>query len=131
MKNIATLPIVLALVLAAPASDAKQATRGAERLAKYEALAGTAVKSVPYHDPIKWETVDDKHILLTMRPKETWLMRLSGPCLGFSHGSPVVKVSSQDGRVNVGSDRITTQGIVSCRIEEIRPVDMAAKSGAK
>ena len=106
------------------------ATR-AERLAAYQAHAGAPVKQVYYSNPVGWEEVDDQHILLTMRPRETYLMRLSGPCLDYDAGSPALVISSTAGYVASGFDRVTIgSSQLSCRIEEIRPVDMAAMRAA-
>ena len=104
----------------------------AERLAAYQAHAAAPVKQIRYYSPIGWEEVDDDHILLTMRPREAYLMRLSGPCLDFDGGSPVLAVSSTAGYVASGFDRVSLGGSnISCRIEEIRPVDVAAMRAAQ
>ena len=126
MKHIALLLTALTLAFSATAAVAKEGTRDATRLAKYEAHAGTPVKNFPYRDPVGWEVVDDEHILLTVRPKEVYLMRVTGLCIKNHRGAPAMAISSQAGRVSAGFDRITTGERMSCRIEEIRPVDMAA-----
>ena len=131
MKSIRTVMAVLPpmLLLAGCMSDGP--TR-ADRLAMYQSHAGAPVKKIHYYNPIGWEEVDDEHIVLTMRPKEVWLMRLSGPCLDFGQGSPALFVSSQAGVVSSGFDRVTLGGSdVSCRIEEIRPVDTMAMRAAE
>ena len=98
-----------------------------ERLALYQSNAGAPVNKIRYYNPVGWEELDDEHILLTMRPKEVWLMRLSGPCLNYGAGSPALAISSQAGYVSTKFDRVTTgDSPISCRIEEIRPVDTAA-----
>lgn len=103
-----------------------------ERLAGLQAHAGAPLKHVRYYNPIGWEEVDDEHILLTMRPREVYLMRLSGPCLDFDGGSPVLVVSSTAGFVASGFDRVSVgPSNLSCRIEEIRPVDMAGLRAAQ
>jgi len=81
MKHIALLLTALTLAFSATAAVAKEGTRDATRLAKYEAHAGTPVKNFPYRDPVGWEVVDDEHILLTVRPKEVYLMRVTGLCI--------------------------------------------------
>src|SRR5688500_1177846 len=98
-----------------------------QRLAAYQGYAGAPVKKVRYYNPIGWEEVDEQHILVTMRPREAWLMRLAGPWLDFTGGSPLLAISSSLGYVSTGFDRVTTgDARVSCRIEEIRPVDTVA-----
>jgi hypothetical protein len=104
----------------------------ADRLAAYQAHAGAPVRQIRYYNPVGWEEVDDEHILLTMRPRETYLMRLSGPCLDFDAGSPVLVVSSTAGYVASGFDRVSVGASrLSCRIEEIRPLDMQAMRAAE
>lgn len=135
MKNIRrTLAVLSAAMIASTLVLAGCMSQGAtreERLAMYQAHAGAPVKRIHYYNPIGWEEVDDQHILVTMRPKEAWLMRLSGPCLDYGFGSPVLVISSQAGYVSSGFDRVTTGGSrISCRIEEIRPVDTMAMRAA-
>ena len=104
----------------------------ADRLAVYEAHAGEPVKQIRNHDAMGWDRIDGEHILLSMRPKETWLLKLSGPCLDWGSGSPFLKLSSQTGWVMAKFDRVLVQGSpVSCRIEEIRPVDVKAVRAAE
>ena len=73
-------------------------------------------------------TVDDEHVLLTTRPSQAWLMKLSGPCLMYDRGSPSLMVTSNMGRIQSGFDRIGSlrQPGLTCIIREIRPVDMQA-----
>jgi hypothetical protein len=103
-----------------------------QKLASYQAHAGAPVRQIRYYNPVGWEEVDDEHILLTMRPRETYLMRLSGPCLDYDAGSPVLVVSSTAGYVASGFDRVSVgPSRLSCRIEEIRPVDVQAMRAAE
>ena len=61
------------------------------------------------------------------RPKETWLLKVSGPCLDWGSASPTLRLSSSGAYVMAKFDRILIEGSpVSCRIEEIRPVDVNA-----
>ena len=122
------LALIPAMLLAGCMSGG--ATR-MERLAAYQAHAGAPVKQIYYSNPVGWEEVDDQYILLTMRPHETYLMRLSGPCLDYDAGSPALVISSTAGYVASGFDRVTIgPSNFSCRIEEIRPVDVAAMKAA-
>ncbi len=131
MKRISLLLTASMLALAATAGFAKEPTRDEARLAKYEAHAGAPVKNFAYRDPMNWEVVDDTHLLMTMRPTETYLLRLSGLCIKNDRGAPAIRISSQAGRVQAGFDRVSTSDEPSsCRIEEIRPVDMAAVKAA-
>lgn len=131
MKSIRTTLLALSSVLFIAGCMAHETRE--EKLALYQSHAGAPVKQIRYYNPIGWEEIDDDHILLTMRPKEVWLMRLSGPCLDYGAGSPALTISSQAGFVSSRFDRITTgDPRVSCRIEEIRPVDaMALRAAAQ
>ena len=122
------LPILplLAVVLALSACMSGGPTR-AEKLASYQAYAGTPLRQIRYNNPIGWEEIDGQHIVLTVRPHESYLVRLSGPCLDYDDGSPVLVVSSTAGYVASGFDRVTVGSSgFHCRIEEIRPIDMQA-----
>lgn len=96
----------------------------ADRLAMILAHAGEPVRQIRNFNAMGWDRVDDDHVLLSMRPRETWLLRLSGPCLDWGSGAPVLGFTSQGAHVIAKFDRILINGSpVSCRIEEIRPVD--------
>ncbi len=102
-----------------------------DRLAMIRAHAGEPVRQIRNFNAMGWERVDDEHVLLSMRPSETWLLRVSGPCLDWGIGSPVLGLSSQGPYVMAKLDRILINGSpVSCRIEEIRPVDTRAMRAA-
>ena len=136
MKTIRTsLAVLTGTVVAGTLLLAGCASQGAtkeQRLAAYQAHAGAPVRKIPYFNPIGWEEIDDDHILVTMRPKEVWLMRLSGPCLEYDGGSAVLVISSAAGYVSSGFDRVATgSSTISCRIEEIRQVDTIAMRAAR
>lgn len=123
-------------LLCTVATGACQATGGmkdSERLALYDAHSGPAVKDFRYFDPIGYEEVDDNHIVVRTRPTEEWLLRLSGPCLRLGTGSnAVIGITSTAGRVMAGFDRVTVGGApATCRIEEIRQVDLKALRTAR
>ena len=52
-----------------------------DRLALYQTHAGAPVKQIRYMEPMGWDRIDDQHVVLQMRPNESWLLRLTGPCL--------------------------------------------------
>ena len=123
------MPLLAGLVLAGCASHRPSE---ADRLAIYEAHSGAPVKQIRYYNAMGWDRIDDEHVLLQMRPSETWLLRVSGPCLDWGSASPVLRLSSSGPWVMAKLDRILTQGSpVSCRIEEIRPVDVKAVRAAQ
>ncbi len=102
-----------------------------DHLAMIQAHAGEPVRQIRNFNAMGWERVDDEHVLLSMRPSETWLLRVSGPCLDWGSGSPVLGLSSQGPYVMAKLDRILVNGSpVSCRIEEIRQVDTKAMRAA-
>ena len=111
----------MAMSMAACASSVPRA----ERLALYESHSGPAVSKSRYFVPQGWEEIDDTHILLTMRPSEAYLLTLSGPCLDYDYGSPGLLISNTGGWVAQKFDRVGFGNGPSCRIEEIRPIDVA------
>jgi len=124
----------LLLLLAALGLGACASNRmtDSDRLAMLHAHAGEPVSRIRYFNAMGWEEVDDQHVLLSMRPTETWLLRVSGPCLDWSGGSLLLGLSSQGPYVTARLDRILVSGSpISCRIEEIRPVDTKAMRAAE
>lgn len=104
----------------------------ATRLALIEAHAGAPVNQIRYSNPIGWSRVDAQHVLLDLRPRETWLLTLTGSCLDWGSGSPGLIVKSQTGFLLGKFDSVQTVGsLVTCRIDEIRPVDMKAVRAAE
>lgn len=105
----------------------------AERLALYEAHAGAPVNQIRYLDPIGWDRIDDEHVVLQMRPNESWLLRLSGPCLQWTTGSPFIGLSSFSGMTLSKFDKVVAPGSsqLSCLIQEIRPLDVKALRAAE
>lgn len=123
------IPMLAVLGLGACASNRPS---DADRLAMYQAHAGAPVKQIRFYNAMGWDRIDDEHVLLSMRPRETWLMKVSGPCLDWGSASPVLRLSSTGPYVMAKLDRILTDGSpVSCRIEEIRPVDVQAVRAAE
>jgi len=89
-------------------------------------------RSRAFFSPQGWEEIDDDHILVTMRPSEVYLMRLNGPCLDYDNGQAALLISNTTGFVQPKFDRVSFPGSsMSCRIEEIREVDMAAVRASK
>ena len=128
MKALA-LPLLAAIALSACATNRPS---DADRLALYQAHAGEPVKQVRFYNAMGWDRIDDEHGLLSMRPSETWLLTVSGPCLDWGSASPTLRLSSTGPYVMAKFDRILTEGSpVSCRIEEIRPVDAKAVRAAE
>lgn len=126
-----TQMILLLAVLGASACASNRPSE-ADRLAMYEAHAGAPVKQIRNVNAMGWERVDDQHVILSTRPTESWLLEVSGPCLDWGSGSPLLRLSSTGPYVMAKFDRILTEGSpVSCRIEEIRPIDVKAVRAAQ
>ena len=123
------LPMLAMSILAACATGRMSDT---DRLALYDAHAGAPVKQIRFYNAMGWDRIDDEHVLLSMRPSETWMLKVSGPCLDWGSASPVLRLSSTGPYVMAKFDRILTEGSpASCRIEEIRPVDVKALRAAQ
>jgi hypothetical protein len=123
------LPVLAAVSLAACATTGPS---DSERLALYTSHAGAPVKQIRYLDAMGWERVDGEHLVLNMRPRETWLLTLSGNCLDWSSGSPFLAVNSQTGWLISKFDSVKAAGSpVTCRIDEIRPIDIQSVRAAE
>ena len=133
MKPQFSMLLALSIAVLASGCASDGGVRDADRLAMYQAHAGAPLKNIPYNNrPAGWANVDDQHLLLTMTPRNVYLMKLSGPCLDYNAGSPIIGISSQIGRVSAGFDRVTIgDPHLTCRIEEIRKVDMASYRKAR
>ena len=129
--------ITPALLLLAAATLAACSTlprmSDAEKLALYTSHAGPPVSDVRYTSPIGWDRIDDEHVVLNMRPRESYLLTVSGPCLDLGGWSPTLGVETRTPmRLTTGFDRIhVADSPVSCRIQQIRLVDMAAVRDAR
>ena len=124
--------VLLLLAISGVAACAGTRLTDADRLAMIDAHAGPPIRQIRNYNAMGWERVDDQHVLLSMRPRETWLLRVSGPCLDWGSGSPVLGLTSQGPYVIAKLDRILVNGSpVACRIEDIRPVDTKALRAAE
>ena len=120
LRNVAAACSV-AIAAAACASSMPRA----ERLALYQSFAGEPVRQIRYFSPQGWEEVDDDHIVLSMRPSEVYLVRLSGPCLQYDNGAVAMAVTNTGGWIQNKFDYVSFGTGMRCRIEEMRPIDMA------
>jgi hypothetical protein len=101
-----------------------------QRLVLYQAHAGAPVASFRYLGRINsWESLGDEAIAIWTRPNEAWLLGLAGPCNGLNF-TPVIGLTSQTGAVHAGFDEVLVRDPASiqipCRIQTIRPLDVAA-----
>lgn len=131
--RISLLLASILIISAACASAPRQSD--AVKLAQYQMFSGEPVRSINYSSVTSpgFSVVDDEHVLLETRPSEAYLLTLSGPCLEYDRGSPVLGISSQFGRISAGFDRVTvgSQPSMSCIVKEIRPVDLKAMREAE
>lgn len=132
IKQLLPIPfavITLSLAACATTGGASDATN----LAAYTPYLQPPVKSIRYFQTRNWEKITDQHILLETRPNEQYLLKIDGPCLQFSNGSPSLIVDAHmSGMLFAGSDRIGTMNSpMTCLIREIHPLDVAAMKAAK
>ena len=124
--------LVPLLALASLTACATNRMSDTDRLAMYQANAGEPVKQIRFYRAMGWDRIDDQHVVLNMRPKESWLVKVSGPCLDWAGGSLTLRLSTTGPYVTPKLDRILTEDSpISCRIEEIRPIDVAALRAAQ
>lgn len=127
MKSV--LFAILTLTLALTACVSMRSMDSEQRLAVYNAHAGPPVSSFHYFGSINgWEALDRDTLAIWTRPKEAWLLQLSGPCPGLEY-SQVIGLTDQFGQVQAGFDKVLVRdtGVVNipCRISTIRPLDVA------
>lgn len=123
------IPLLALVGLSACATNRLSET---DRLSLYQAHAGAPVKQMRMFSAIGWDRIDDEHVVLATRPNESWLLTVSGPCLDWGSASPVLRLISQGAYVVPKFDRIHVDGSpMSCRIEEIRPIDVKAVRAAE
>jgi hypothetical protein len=103
-----------------------------QKLALYQGQAGAPVKSIRYVDPIGWQRIDNFHLVLDVRPRESWLVSMTGPCLDWGSGDQAISISHNGGVVSPGLDVVNfPRSRISCRIGEIRLVDPVAVRDAR
>jgi hypothetical protein len=119
--------LVPLLALASLAACATNRMNDTDRLALYQAHAGEPVRQIRNTNAMGWDRIDDQHVVLEMRPNESWLLTLAGPCLDWGSGSPFLKVSTANGLTLTPFDKVIVPGSqISCQIREIRPLDIKA-----
>lgn len=99
------------------------------QLADYRAHAGAPVESFRTTGRIlSWTPLGDDAVAVWTAANQAWLLELDAPCpaLDFARA---IQLSDSVGRVSARFDRVTPIGggpTASCRIEQIRPLDIAA-----
>ena len=123
--------LLASLLLLLLAGCASTGMGDSERLALYRANAGEPVQSFQFFGRLNgWAALGDSAVAVWTRPREAWLLDLSGACpdLPYSHS---IAVTSSMNRVSVGFDRVQPLGAghsmtIPCQIREIRPLDVGA-----
>ena len=130
MKSV-IVPLLLAGGLAACATAPHD--DGVASLALYQAHADEPVSQFHYFGrAMGWQRVDDQHLLLDLKPRESWLLRVSPSCLDWGSGAPTLGLTSRNGLVVARFDQVLVDGApMGCRIEEMRRVDMKAVRAAR
>jgi hypothetical protein len=124
------LPAVALLSLAACATTPRMSET--DKLALYQGQAGAPVRSIRYVEPLGWQRIDDLHIVLDSRPRESWLITMSGPCMSWGRADQPITINHNGGVVTAGLDSVEfLASRISCRITEIRPVDPVAVRNAR
>ena len=127
MKSIAAL--LASLLLAACATTGMS---DGQKAALYEANAGEPVRSFRFFGRLhSWTALGDDAVVVWTRPREAWLLDLSGACpdLAFSHA---IAVTSSMNTVHVNFDKVrpitgtSPSMTVPCHIRQIRPLDVGA-----
>lgn len=120
--------LALAAALGACASDG---LNRADRLALYRAHAGPPVRDFNYFQSLNgWTPLGDRALAVWTRPSQAYLLELAAPCQDLDY-APAISISNTMGHVSAKFDRVTVHGggttmHFSCRIQEIRPLDIKA-----
>ena len=103
-----------------------------ERLAILEAHAGEPVNSIRHPGRFSgWNAVGSSALVLHTRPREAFLLDLSGPCSDLPFAQ-AIHVSSRAGSIASRFDYVMPMGPgtssirIRCHIRSIRPLDVAA-----
>lgn len=98
-----------------------------EKLALYSRYAGEPVKSVRVVAPrfAGWTPISDTAAALWVKRDEAYLLRFYGYCENMKY-TGAIGVTSRMGRVFAKLDHVVGPGIRSCRIDEIRKLDLSA-----
>ena len=118
----------LALVLVLAGCSSMPSMRDSERLALYKAHAGAPVSSFRYFGRLdSWESLGDDALAVWTRPRQAWLLELSGTCNDLEF-SPVIALTNQFGEVHAGYDKVLVHSHspinMPCWIHTIRPLDV-------
>lgn len=112
------LPLLIAaLALGAGAVQAKRIN--------YADYAGEPVSQFRYTQLYNWQRSDDRTMVLWTKPSEAYLLTFANDCgeMAGKYQIQIGGVASIGGIVRTG-DKVVIPGRTSCRIAEIRPIDL-------
>ncbi|TZF88269.1 DUF6491 family protein [Cognatilysobacter lacus] len=127
MRPSVLVPLVAAALLAGCATS--PAMQPAAQLALYSAHAGPPVPDFPYYRTLtQWTPLGRDALAVWVSPSRAYLLDVPGCTdLEWAHG---IRISNTVGRVSARFDRVQPIGGgssgITCRIEQIRPLDTKA-----
>ena len=133
MKIQFSMLLVATLALASCASTPSMSDE--QELGLYRAHAGAPVPSFHYLGRFdSWTDIGDRALAIWTRPREAWLLELSGPCIGLDF-TPAIALTSNTGMVSARFDKVLLRnsGVTDfpCTIQTIRPLDTKALKQAE
>ncbi|MDR0779797.1 MAG: DUF6491 family protein [Pseudomonadales bacterium] len=133
-RHIAHVGLTLALVALAAACTNTPKLTPAERLALYRANAEEPVSgfSMLARNFNSWSALGDQALAVWPQPGQAYLLELGSPCLDLNFAN-AISISNLMGRVSSGFDSVYVRGSggtpsmrLPCRIDSIRPLNLAA-----
>ena len=101
-----------------------------EALARYQSVAGPSVQFMPFFRLEEWEALDDEHLVVWTSRRDAWLLEVWPNCNGLIT-SPTVAITSNVQRAYVNIDKVLLAHHETCRIQDIRSIDVAALKRAR
>jgi hypothetical protein len=114
--------VLSALLLAALASTAQANHRSVD----YEAYAGEPIRAFSFSQLYNWQRVTDHRMVVWTKPGTAYLLDLRNNCDALS-GRVTVQIGGVDGvpgRLEAGMGEVVV-GQLRCRVDRIRPLDLA------
>lgn len=94
-------------------------------LARYQAVAGAPVASMPFLRMDSWEALDDEYLVVWTNPRQAFLLRVWPNC-SWLVSSPTIALTSSVNRIDARFDKVLVPHHEQCPIAEIRPLDLIA-----
>lgn len=126
------MPAMLAVAFLAACASSPRLSDAEER-ALYRAHAGEPVSSFSlFGKPHGWTALGDDALVVWTRPRQAWLLDLSGSCQDLPYALSIMitstgsRVQSKFDSVQPVGPMVSPVGRMPCRIHEIRPLDTTA-----